>query len=96
MPSVDRAIGRALRRLRETGDRLTGGGLRSLARRALTTLVQRSMHNRRLMALGRAVLKAIPKGRDDALPARNKTGCCRRCHRSPLQPDRFLPTMLPP
>ena len=61
VPSVDRAIGRALKRVQETGDRLTGGGMRSLARRALTTLVQRSMRDRRLMALGRAVLKPFPK-----------------------------------
>ena len=61
VPSVDRAIGRALKRVRKTGDRLTGGGLRSLARRALTNLVQRSMRDRRLMALGKAVLKPFPK-----------------------------------
>ena len=60
-PSIDRAIGRALRRLRETGDRLTGGGLRSLAKRVLTTSVQCSMRNRWLLALGRAVLKPFPK-----------------------------------
>ena len=61
VPSIDRAIGRALRRLRETGDRLTGGGLRSLAKRVLTTSVQCSMRNRWLLALGRAVLKPFPK-----------------------------------
>ncbi|MGA8660664.1 MAG: FkbM family methyltransferase, partial [Chthoniobacterales bacterium] len=61
VPSIDRAIGRALRRLRETGDRLTGGGLRSLAKRVLTTSVQRSMRNRWLLAFGRAVLKPFPK-----------------------------------
>ena len=37
VPSVDRAIGRAWRRVHTTGDRLTGGGLRSLARRLLST-----------------------------------------------------------
>jgi FkbM family methyltransferase len=61
VPSVDRAVGRALRRARETGDRLTGGGLRKLARRALTALVRRSMRDRRVMALGRAVLRPFPK-----------------------------------
>src|SRR3974377_1044470 len=36
--SVRRAIRRGLRRLRETGDRLTGGGLRSLGKRRLRRL----------------------------------------------------------
>lgn len=61
VPSVDRAIGRALRRLHETGDRLTGGGLRSLAKRVLPTLVQRSMRHPGLLAFGRTVLKPFPK-----------------------------------
>jgi|SRR5271165_4058336 len=61
VPSIDRAIGRALRRLHETGDRLTGGGLRSLAKRVLPTLVQRSMRHPGLLAFGRTVLKPFPK-----------------------------------
>ena len=61
MPSVDRAIGRALRTVQNAGDRLTGGGLRSLARRVLTTLVHRSTRDRRLTALGSAILRPFPK-----------------------------------
>ncbi len=61
IPSVDRAIGRAFRQVQKTGDKLTGGGLRSLARRALTKLVQRSMHDQRLLVLGRAALRPFPK-----------------------------------
>ena len=61
VPSVDRAIGHALRRMQDNGDRLTGGGLRSLARRTLTTFVQRSMRNRMLAALGGVALKPFPK-----------------------------------
>lgn len=47
--------------VREIGDRVTGGGLRSLAKRVLTTLVQRSMRHRGLLALGRFLLKPFPK-----------------------------------
>jgi FkbM family methyltransferase len=47
--------------VREIGDRITGGGLRSLAKRLLTTLVQRSMRHRGLLALGRFLLKPFPK-----------------------------------
>ena len=61
VPSVDRAIGRACKRLHETGDRITGGGLRSLGRRALAGMVQRSMRDRRALALGRTILSPFPR-----------------------------------
>ena len=61
LPSFDRAIGRALKRVHTTGDRLTGGGLRSMASRVLTTSVQLSMRNRWIMPLGRTVLRPFPK-----------------------------------
>ena len=61
VPSVDRAIGRALRRVQQTGDRLTGGGMRSLARRTMNNLVQCSMRSRVLTALGRMMLQPFPK-----------------------------------
>jgi FkbM family methyltransferase len=41
-PSVDRFLGRILARLRESGDRLTGGGLRRLLER-LATLLRRTV-----------------------------------------------------
>jgi FkbM family methyltransferase len=60
-PSVDRAIGRAMRRAREVGDRITGGGLRSLVKRTLAGMVQRSMRDRRVLALGRTILSPFPR-----------------------------------
>jgi FkbM family methyltransferase len=41
VPSIDRALGRVLRRLQETGDRLTGGGIRALNERVLTKILRR-------------------------------------------------------
>jgi FkbM family methyltransferase len=41
IPSLDRALGRALRALRESGDRLTGGGIRAFAKRVLSAPVKR-------------------------------------------------------
>jgi hypothetical protein len=57
--SCDRAA-RLARSVRETGDRLTGGGLRSLARRVLTRMLRRAMHQPFLKALGQAVLQPFP------------------------------------
>jgi FkbM family methyltransferase len=57
-PSVDRFLGRILTRLRESGDRLTGGGLRSLIER-LATLLRRTFsrftRHQRLPVSGGAV-----------------------------------------
>jgi FkbM family methyltransferase len=39
-PSIDRALGGAVSRLRERGNRLTGGGIRALVKRALTPLLR--------------------------------------------------------
>ena len=39
LPSVDRALGRAARRLHEIGDRLTGGGIRALATRTRDMII---------------------------------------------------------
>ena len=61
VPSVDRALGRALQRTRAAGDRITGGDLRSLGRRALAGMVQRAMRDRRLLALGRTILSPFPR-----------------------------------
>ena len=46
--------------VRAIGDRLTGGGLRSLAKRMLSALVRRCIRHPGLLALGRAVLKPFP------------------------------------
>jgi FkbM family methyltransferase len=57
-PSVDRFVGRTLARLREIGDRLTGGGLRRLMERLATLLrrtVSRFTRHQRLPVSGRAV-----------------------------------------
>jgi FkbM family methyltransferase len=64
LPSVDRALGRAARRLHEMSDRLTGGGIRALARRVLMSPLRRSLsfasRHPRLAAVPRAMLKPFP------------------------------------
>ena len=52
--------------MRETGDRFTGGGLRSLARRVLANFVQRSMAKSDRNGCGQNYVKAFPKGSSDA------------------------------
>jgi hypothetical protein len=47
----------ALKRLRNLGDRMTGGGLRALARKTILVLMQQ----RQLMAVARTILKPFPK-----------------------------------
>jgi hypothetical protein len=54
-------IGSLAKRTRALGDRITGGGLRKLAKRLLATLTRRVMGQRALLAVGRAVLKPFPK-----------------------------------
>jgi FkbM family methyltransferase len=65
LPSVDRALGRAARRLHEMGDRLTGGGVRALADRVLKAPLRRSvsfaMRHPRLAAVPRVLLKPFPR-----------------------------------
>jgi hypothetical protein len=46
--------------LRSTGDRITGGGFRALAKRLATISVQYTMQNPRLAAIAHAILKPIP------------------------------------
>jgi hypothetical protein len=64
LPSVDRALGRAARRLREMSDRFTGGGIRALAGRVLMSPLRRSLffasRHLRLAAVPRAMLKPFP------------------------------------
>jgi FkbM family methyltransferase len=65
LPSLDRALGRAARRLHEMGDRFTGGGVRALANRVLAAPLRRSfsfvMRRPRLAAVPRAMLKPFPR-----------------------------------
>jgi FkbM family methyltransferase len=65
LPSVDRALGRAARRLHEIGDRLTGGGIRALADRVLAAPLRRSLsfviRHPRLAAFPRTLLKPFPR-----------------------------------
>lgn len=67
VPSVDRAIGRTLMRLRDKGYQLTGGGIRALARRAETAWRRWhhsfSVNHPRLAVLGRRMLKPFLNGR---------------------------------
>jgi hypothetical protein len=53
-------IRREWRRLRETGDRLTGGGLRSLSKRLVTGSVRRAVSQPFLRALSRTMLQPFP------------------------------------
>jgi len=46
--------------LRSTGDQLTGGGFRALAKRVATMSVQGTVRNPRLAAIAHSVLKPIP------------------------------------
>ena len=47
-------------RLREAGNRLTGGGVRALAKRILSAFLRRAARHTGLIALGRALLKPYP------------------------------------
>ena len=58
--SVSRATRRGFGSLRDTGDRLTGGGLRSLAKRVVTISLRSAMRRPFLKALGRSVLQPFP------------------------------------
>jgi FkbM family methyltransferase len=64
LPSLDRALGRAAKRLHKMGDRFTRGGIRALANRVLTAPLRRSfsfvMRHPRLAAVPRAMLKPFP------------------------------------
>ncbi len=101
VPSVDRALGRALRRAHEAGDRITGGGLRSLGRRALAGVVQRSMRDQRLLALGRTILSPFPRLTTAlyqlAAPTMNKKQSdASRPTPSPAAPQPSTPVATPP
>jgi FkbM family methyltransferase len=65
LPSVDRALGRAARRLHEMGDRLTGGGVRALANRMFTASLRRFLsiaaRHPRMAAVPRGMLKPFPR-----------------------------------
>jgi FkbM family methyltransferase len=54
-------IVRALRGLRQQGDRITGGGLRSLTRRTFEKVIRRAMEQPQILAAARRVLKPFPK-----------------------------------
>ena len=59
-PSIDRAMGCFARHIQYVGDRVTGGGARALAKRALKTSLRPAMQHEGLKAVGRTVLKAFP------------------------------------
>ena len=72
-PWIDRALGHALKRLRETGDRITGGGIRAAAMRLLRLSLRR---HPRIATIGRVLLKPFPKAlseldRSEAPPSEN-------------------------
>ncbi len=46
--------------IRQLGDQITGGGLRSLTKRSVATLVRWAMRRPALLAVGRTVLKPFP------------------------------------
>src|SRR5215469_16563677 len=55
------AIQTGLNHLRGAGNRLTGGGLRALATRLLSTFLRRAMSHSFLKAVGRSSLQPFPK-----------------------------------
>jgi O-antigen biosynthesis protein len=57
---VARIVQRPFERLREAGDRLTGGGLRALAKRMVAASVRYGAQNTRLAAVFHTVLKRVP------------------------------------
>jgi FkbM family methyltransferase len=60
-PSLDRAIGRLLRLGRDAGNRITGGGVRALAKWTLNESLRRVMRHPVSAALSRLVLKPFPR-----------------------------------
>ena len=52
---------KAVKRLRDLGDRITGGGLRAWTRKTLGRVVTRALQQRQLMAAARTILKPFPK-----------------------------------
>jgi hypothetical protein len=52
---------KAVKRLRDWGDRITGGGLRAWTRKTLGRVVTRALQQRQLMAAARTILKPFPK-----------------------------------
>jgi SAM-dependent methyltransferase len=58
--SATRALRNGFERLRQTGDRLTGGGLRSLGKRLMRQIILSAMNQPFLRTLGRNVLQPFP------------------------------------
>jgi hypothetical protein len=52
---------KAVKRLRDMGDRITGGGLRAWTRKTLGRAVTRALQQRQLMAATRTILKPFPE-----------------------------------
>ena len=75
--SVRRTIWRGLRHLRETGDRLTGGGLRNLAQRSLRRVRDAGdrLTSAGLRALGKRILTASLLRTLRQRPALKELGC---------------------
>jgi FkbM family methyltransferase len=55
------AMVRALRSIRQKGDRITGGGLRSLTKRIFQKTVRRAMQQPQILAAARKILRPFPK-----------------------------------
>jgi FkbM family methyltransferase len=73
VPSIDRALGRFVSRLRQAGDRVTGGGLRAFANRTATASFRRyssfAARHPRLAAPAVAALKPFLRARGQPTPA---------------------------
>ena len=67
-----------LNHLREAGNRLTGGGLRALATRLLSTFLRRAMSHSFLKAVGRSSLQPFPKLSAHLYRLATVPGACRR------------------
>jgi FkbM family methyltransferase len=55
------AMVRAFRSIRQKGDRITGGGLRSLTKRVFQKTVRRAMQQPQILAAARKILRPFPK-----------------------------------
>jgi FkbM family methyltransferase len=64
-PWIDRALGNVFKGLHETGDRLTGGGIRAAGMRVLTASLQKyagfAARHPRIAQVPRAILRPFPK-----------------------------------
>jgi hypothetical protein len=60
-PEIMTIAVKAFKRVRDIGDRITGGGARAFARKTFGPAITRAMQQRQLIAAARTILKPFPK-----------------------------------